>query len=662
MIWMQVGVLLLIASAVLPLAVPGNRQRVAANLVAQSLACGFLLSQTVPILLGGPPLAGAIEWSYPVERIDLRIDPLAAFFLTFSLPLTLLGSVYAVGYLAADIRSERHAGTHFALLGVVQLSYVVVYTVQNAFAFMVGWEMAALSAWLLVIWNHRDQKVRFAGFNYLVSTHLSLLCLVASVTLMHGEAHSFQFRDFEGFLARPGTTRGVVFVLLVAAFGLKSAFFPGHSWLPRAHSAAPAHVSALMSGVIHKAGLFGLLKFVLMIGRPEEWMGWTVLAFSAASAFMGVLYTIAQRDIKRLLGYSSTENVGIAGMGFGLGCLGLAYDRPALVALGFGGGILHVLNHALFKCLLFYGAGAVYRFTHTVDMEKLGGLLPRMRWTAPLFLVGSLASAALPPLNGFVGEFLLYLGFATPDPALGAARIPLLAAVALLALVGGLSALSVVRSFGVVFLGVPRDPSHVHPGAHEHPLMILPMVVHSLGVMAIGLVPWLGLAAVAEPTSLFLRLSAAPDNPLVGHVPAATLESITLLAAVLVGLVVALLAARLLLLPRADRRHVTWGCGYTRPNPRMQYTGAGFSQPMADVFRDLLRFLRREELPRGLFPVSGRVETYCADAVEYGIFHSLAVGEGWVASALARIPESTRGAVRLGLVALVMIVLVVLFK
>lgn len=533
--FLLLGLLAFVLGSVLALVVPGNRIRVLVNLVCQAVACGFVLAKSIPVLFGGESLTGFVQWSYPVDRIDLRLDSLGAFFLTFSLPMTFLGSVYAVGYLAQDIRSPRHIGTHFALLSAVQIFFLIVYTVQNSFAFLVGWEMAALSAWLLVIWNHRDQKIRFAGFNYLVSTHLSLLFLVAAVMILHGETNSFRFSDYQQFLSTPGFRRGLAFVLLMTSFGLKSAFFPFHTWLPRAHSAAPAHVSALMSGVIHKAGLFGMLKFILLIGKPDPWMGWYLLAVSAASAFVGVLYTITQRDIKRLLGYSSTENVGIAGMGFGMGCIGLSMNQPVLVAFGFGGGILHILNHALFKCLLFYSAGSIYRFTHTIDLEKLGGLIKVMRWTAPLFLLGSLASAAMPMLNGFVSEFLIYSGLLQPSPTLGAARLPLLLTAALLALVGGVSALSSTRAFGLIFLGVPRDPHHVDPVSKENPFMLVPMALLLVGILLIGLLPWLGLAAVSEPTALLLSSTGSSSRALKEFVPVSLLESLAHTSGILLG-------------------------------------------------------------------------------------------------------------------------------
>jgi len=648
------GFVSLAVGALLSIALPKNRVRVGVNLFSQALACSLILAKTIPILFGADIMARVIDWSYPVEQIDLRLDALGAFFLTFSLPMTFLGSVYAVGYLAHDIRSPRHVGMHFALLSMVQISYVIIYTVQNAFAFLVGWEIAALSLWLLVIWDHRNQKIRFAGFNYLVSTHIGLLFLVAAIMIMHGATNSFQFQGFQQFLSKPGMSRDITFVLLMTSFGLKTAFFPFHTWLPRAYSAAPAHVSALMS--IHKAGLFGMLKFILMVGQPEPWMGWYLLTVSAASAFMGVLYTISQRDIKRLLGYSSTENVGIAGMGFGMGCLGLATDQPILVALGFGGGILHILNHALFKCLLFYGAGAIYRFTHTIDLEKLGGLLKVMRWTGPLFLLGCLASAALPAFNGFVSEFLIYVGLMQPAPKLGLVRMSLMLFAALLALVGGLSALSLTRCFGLTFLGTPRDPFHVDLKARENPWMIVPMVLHGIGILAIGLMPAVGLKLIEGPTTMLLRLSSAPATPLEAYIPMSLVNSLTVMAGTLMGVLAVLIALRFLLLPKCDRLHVTWGCGYTLPNPRMQYTGSSFSQSMAAVFSDLLKFITREDLPRGVFPKDGTYETHCVDAVERTMFKALADGESVMNKAMSLVPEGSRSSFAFGLVGLLILV------
>ncbi|MFL5263358.1 MAG: proton-conducting transporter membrane subunit, partial [Anaeromyxobacteraceae bacterium] len=513
MTYLLFGALVLLAGAVLALSLRDNEHRGWAAIGSQAVASGLVLAGVVPVLVTGADLRASVAWSFPIDVIAVHLDPLGAFFLAWSLPLTLLGTIYALGYLRPWFKT-RNAGVQFALLNVTSLSFIVIYTVESAFVFLLGWEIAAVAAWLLVVWDYRNQKIRFAGFNYLVSTHIGLFFLLAAFMVMHSQTGSMEFQAFGAFLRTPSPLRSVTFVLLVTSFGLKSAFFPFHTWLPRAHSAAPAHVSALMSGVIHKAGLFGLLRVTLLIGAPEAWMGWYVLGFSALSVLVGVLYTTAQRDMKRLLGYSSTENVGIAGMGFGVGYLGLAWNRPELVALGFTGGILHLLNHAFFKCLLFYAAGAVYRSTHTVDLERLGGLARRMPWTATFFLVGALAISALPPLNGFVSELLIYAGLLHQAAPAGVERGLLVVGAALLAFAGGVSALAMTRAFGVAFLGSPRDRG-VHCEGEVPTSMRLPMAVLTVGIGALGLFPALGFTVVERTAGLFLAgHGAAPVSQL----------------------------------------------------------------------------------------------------------------------------------------------------
>jgi hydrogenase-4 component B len=479
--------------------------------------------------------------------------------------------------------------------------------------------------------------------------------------VMHSQTRSMDFESFGRFLNTPGPTRNVTFLLLVAAFALKAAFFPFHTWLPRAHSAAPAHVSALLSGVVSTgAGLFGLLRFISLLGEPEPWMGWCLISFSALSAFVGALYTTSQRDLKRLLGYSSTENVGIAGIGFGLGTLGLCWHKPALVAIGFTGGLLHILNHALFKCLLFYAAGSVYRFTHSVDLERLGGLVRRIPVTAGFFLLGCLSISGLPPFNGFVSELVIYSCLINDAIPTGIARPLLASTAAVLAFVGGVSALAMTRAFGLAFLGAPRDPT---VAAHEGdaPLaMQVPMGVHATFVVLLGLVPALGLRLAEEPAKLFARRLAGPTgsgSEGLAHV-AQVLEPIPWLVAILAAVLASLLLVQWLLSRGAPApRHVTWGCGYTAVNPRMQYTGASYSSQFASLFEGVLLHLRREKLPEGPFPESkGHINTHCVDAVERRIFEVLGEGEGMVSKVVSLVPNQPRFAFGMGLLVLFILV------
>ncbi|MBB5270100.1 proton-conducting transporter membrane subunit [Quisquiliibacterium transsilvanicum] len=617
------GVLLVGAAACLLPA--GNRLRAAVGLVSQAVATVLVLLVALPVALGGTPLEGTLAWAHPVGTLRIRLDALGAFFLAWSLPMTLLGSVYAVGYLRRHFDTERHVGVHYALLNMTALSFILVYTADHALVFLLGWEIAALAAWLLVIWDYPNQKVRFAGFNYLVSTHIGLIFLVAAFMILYAHSASWDLGSFGRWLQEnPGTERNLVFLLLLASFGLKSAFFPFHSWLPRAHAAAPAHVSALMSGVIHKAGLYALVRFILLIGRPDEWMGWFLIGFSLLSAVIGALYTVGQRDLKRLLGYSSTENVGIAGLGFGVGCLGLAWGDPALTAVGFAGGLLHVLNHAFFKCQLFYAAGAVYQSTHTVDVERLGGLARLMPLTAIAFLLGGLAISALPPLNGFASEFLIYSGLFTGQPIAPWAKVALAGTAAGLAFVGAVSALSITRAFGVVFLGSPRDASIERP-REASAWMLAPTLLHAAGVVVLGVAPVLGLALVQSAAGLALAALPSSGGDLLAPLRelSATLSRIGAISAVLAVAIAAVWWLRARFGRQHVLRHVTWGCGYTAPNARMQYTGSSFSWDFSRHFRWLMVLLRRQRAPQGPFPTDAYLVADCVDAVERRLFSAI---------------------------------------
>jgi len=624
LVW-AVGALML--GGVLCLLPARNGLRAGVGLASQLIATLLVWWSVIPVLMGAPDRILELPWGYPIGALHFRLDALGAFFLSWSLPMTLLGSVYAVGYLRRYFDSPRHMGVHFGLLNMISLSFILVYTGEHAVTFLLGWEIAALSAWLLVIWDYTNQRVRFAGFNYLVSTHVGLIFLVAAVMILYTHTQSWYLDDYGDWMRQnPGTVRNTVFLLLVTSFGLKSAFFPFHSWLPRAHAAAPAHVSALMSGVIHKAGLFALVHFLMISGKPDEWMGWFLIAFSITSAVVGGLYTVGQRDLKRLLGYSSTENVGIAGIGFGLGCLGQSWDHPTLVALGFGGGLLHVLNHAFFKCQLFYAAGCVYQIKHVVDMERLGGLFRLMPITAVCFIVGGVAISALPPFNGFVSEFMLYSGLFGSGISPIWATLALSLVAAALAFVGAVSALSMTRAFGVIFLGNARD-TELPQGQEACGWMLAPMCLHAAGTALLGIAPTLGLAMVAAPTALLMHGLPGPQGPRILQELAGTLSRVGLFSAALVLAVLAVLWLRRRVLRPSAAASSTWGCGYGAPSARMQYTGTGFSTDFAAPFKGILLLLKRRKAPAGYFPSDSYVITDCVDAVERRLYAVIGHGD-----------------------------------
>lgn len=635
-----------------------NPVRAALGILSQLGATVLTWCAVVPVLGGTTEPAMVFAWAYPIGQLRFALDALGAFFLSWSMPMTLLGAVYAVGYLRPFFDSPRHVGVHFALLNMTSLSFLMVYTGGHAVTFLMGWEVAALSAWLLVIWDYSNQKVRFAGFNYLVSTHIGLIFLVAAFMVLYTQTQSWYLSDFGQWMREhPGTTRNAVFLLLLTSFGLKSAFFPFHSWLPRAHAAAPANVSALMSGVIHKAGLFGLLHFVLLQGQPQAWMGWLVLAFSATSAAIGALYTTGQRDLKRLLGYSSTENVGIAGMGFGIGMLGMAWEQPTLITLGFAGGLLHVLNHAFFKCLLFYAAGSIYQAKHSVDMERLGGLARIMPWTAACFIVGGVAISGLPPFNGFASEFVVYSALFTQADIGIWAQLVLSVAAMLLAFVGAVSALSITRAFGVIFMGQARDAS-LPPGQEPDWWMTVPVLLHSAGTVALGLMPLAGLLLVQPALELFLGTVAPDAAQQALQQLHAVLERVSLVSgtAIVIGLAIAWGVRTLLQARRPATLGPTWGCGYAAPNARMQYTGSSFSRDFTRHYRGLVGYVRRQKVPEGYFPDDAYVVSDCVDAVERRLYTVIGQGDE-TAGLVSRLmhEDDPRLAFALGLAAVIAI-------
>jgi formate hydrogenlyase subunit 3/multisubunit Na+/H+ antiporter MnhD subunit len=494
----------------------------------------------------------------------------------------------------------------------------VVVLARQAILFLLAWETMALSSFLLVAHHHERREVRRASWTYLVAMHLGACFLIPMFFMLAQGAGSLDFAHFGQGLTPVAAT--ACFLLAVVGFGTKAGLMPFHVWLPEAHPAAPSHVSALMSGVMIKTGIYGLARVLLFLGTPRLSWGLLLLALGGASALLGVLFALAQHDLKRLLAYHSVENVGIIVLGLGVGVTGLAMDAPTVAALGFAGGLLHVLNHALFKGLLFFGAGSVLRATGTGEIDELGGLMRRLPITATTFLVGSVAISGLPPFNGFVSELLVYwAGFSGAAALAAPAAVPLGVMIAVLAAVGGLALACFTKAFGIVFLGLPR--SSKGQVAVEAPLsMLLPMVVLALVCLVLGLSGGLVVPALHGLVSAFVgegTRQALRDGGLV-------LARVALLAGGTLGLVALIaLGRRLLLSGRDVRETVTWDCGYVVATPRMQYTASSFAQPIVDLFSSLLGTRKRVSSPEIHFPDSAHLETETPDLGREGIYEPL---------------------------------------
>jgi formate hydrogenlyase subunit 3/multisubunit Na+/H+ antiporter MnhD subunit len=579
-------------------------------LIAFAAAAGLI--PAIQVLAGGPVLQFRCLWPVPFGELFIQLDALSAWFLVPTLLLSALCAIYGVGYLRSQA-GKRPLGPLWFFYCLLVLGMTLVLLARNAVLFISAWELMAVSSFFLVTFEHERESVRNAGWIYLVATHLGTGFLLVFFILMGRETGSMDFTVWAKKGINTPELAGILFLLAVVGFGTKAGFMPFHVWLPEAHPAAPSHVSALMSGVMIKTGIYGLVRALTFLGAPPIWWGWVLVGVGLTSGVLGVLFALAQHDLKRLLAYHSVENIGIIALGLGIGLLGMSAGLPVLIVLGFGGALLHVLNHALFKGLLFLGAGAILHGTGSLEIERLGGLLKRMPWTAATFLVGAVAICGLPPLNGFVSEFLIFLGaFKGGISGGGEIAVPLLALIASLGLIGGLAAACFTKAFGIVFLGTPRG-EHVSRAHEAGWAMRLPMLTLAAGCVLIGLfapVVVKSLQGVLEnatglpPENVRESLTAA-TNPL-------TFVMIGV-AAFLLLLLALIVLRRGLLSGRRVEESVTWDCGYARPTARIQYTASSFVQPFTTLFRWLLGTQRQLQRPEGFFPAKASLTTETPD-------------------------------------------------
>ena len=581
------------------------------------LGCGIAAVPVISALAGRVPTTLQIAWTMPGGSLTFGLDGLSAFFCLPILLVSPLAALYGCTYLAHE---KKPLGPASFFYNVLTASMLLLLVARNGLLFLVLWELMAISSFFLVVFDDEHAHVRQAGWTYLVAAHVGTGALLVMFALLGKQANSLDF-DLMAKAALSPTMAGILFVLAVIGFGTKAGFIPLHVWLPEAHPAAPSHVSALMSGVMIKTGIYGLLRILTMLGSPPAAWGWTLVIIGLVSGILGVAFAMAQHDLKRLLDYHSVENIGIIALGIGAGLLGLAWNQPALVVLGFGGGILHVLNHAVFKSLLFLGAGAVVHSTGTRDIDHLGGLIKSMRWTAVTFLVASAAISGLPPFNGFVSEFLIYVAAfsGVRDGAPGTVIL----AIAIgggLAMIGGLAAACFAKAFGVVFLGEPRSSPATH-AQEVGAAMRGPMVVLAAACLGIGLFA----PAVVKMVLPAVHVMAGA-TPLAEPVTTATgsLTNIVHVSAALLLLVIGLLLVRRYL-PRGKEETATgtWDCGYARPTPRMQYTASSFAQPLTDLFRVFLGTRKHGAAPNGFFPQPTTFETQTPDTAREYLFAPL---------------------------------------
>ena len=605
----------LLAAACIGLSgVPGwlwRREQVAGRATATGLNWIGSLMGIVGLVLHarGGDSAIALPWALPVGRVAFALDGLAAVFLVPILLISALGSLYGWSYWREG--EHRASGPRLRLWwGFMTASMMAVVLASDAILFLIAWEVMALAAFFLIGTEDERAEVRQASWIYLVATHAGTLCLVGFFVLLGQAQQSTALWTSLGSEA-PEWLPTALFALGIVGFGLKAGLMPLHVWLPGAHANAPSHVSALLSGVLLKVGVYGLLRVCGLSSHPPVWWGGALLVIGATSGLLGIVFAVAQQDLKRLLAYSSIENVGIIVIGIGLASIGRSLGRADLVVLGLSGALLHVLNHSLFKPLLFLAAGCVLHATGTRRSSSLGGLAQAMPRTFVLFVIGAVAICGLPPLNGFASELLLYMGLlraGADAPVQGWAWASLAAPA--LAMIGALAVATFVKVAGVAFGGSAR--SSAAAGAHDPGrAMLAPMVALAGGCILLGLFP-----SAAVP--VLQRAVVAWDPALGGAVPPlSALAPLGWVSAVGLLLVVSVTAGAAWFGRRRPEQAVagTWDCGYASPTSRMQYVDASFSETLVGLFDWALR--SRRTLPRlaDPFPPPSNFESEVPDAV-----------------------------------------------
>ncbi|MGD0412130.1 MAG: hydrogenase 4 subunit B [Verrucomicrobiota bacterium] len=575
---------------------------VAALSALSGLLAGLLLLAGAPANPDGPldllpPLIPGITPLIPSLKLTVRLDALGAFFLVIVSLLGVAVSIYSLGY-ARGFFGRKNVGALGAFYNAMLLATALLFVADNLWVFLLAWELMALTAFCLVSFEHEKPETRRAGVLFFIMSHIDAGCVLLGFLLLFQASGDYSFGSLHniGAAMSPGH-RNAAFILFLLGFGIKAGVIPLHVWLPAAHPVAPSNVSALMSGVLIKAGIYGLTRVCFVfLGPPPLWWGVTILAAGTISAVLGVLYALMEHDLKRLLAYHSIENIGIILMGLGASLIFLCTGHPLLAALSLIAGMYHTINHASFKGLLFLGAGAVVHATRTRNMEEMGGLAKRMPETAFYFLIGAIAISALPPLNGFVSEWLTYQsllqGFGVTESMW---RLVFPLSGAMLALTGALAAACFVKAFGITFLAQPRS-EHAAGAVEAAPAMRLGMAVLTAACVLLGLFPTAFVRLLDPLTQQLLgeqisrqlslanglALASLSAHPGTISTPGLVLTAVCLLP---IPLVLWLMFAR----KARTRRGPAWACGQPGLTPQMEYTATGFSKPVRMIFKALFR-------------------------------------------------------------------------
>jgi len=550
--------------------------------------------------------------NYPVHLV---IDNLSAFFILVVNFTVLMGLIYGKAYLKPymEKKSKTAFALHYFNFVWLHISMLLVLMFREALSFLIIWEIMSLSSFFLVIFESEKKETVKTGINYLIQMHIGVVFLMVAFLVAYVQSGAEM--SFDGLNTYFSAHQPFgVFFLFFMGFGIKAGFIPLHSWLPKAHPAAPSHVSGVMSGVMIKMGIYGILRVLTYIHHDLYGIGLFILAISLISGLIGVSMAIVQHDVKKLLAYHSIENIGIIGIGIGLGTIGLAENMPVLAVLGFGGGILHILNHSLFKSLLFFTAGSVYKQTHTRNIEQLGGLIKKMPKTALFFLLGAVAISGLPPFNGFISEFLIYSGmFKSLQVGNLTNDIVILFTFSGLAIIGGLAIFCFTKVFSIIFLGTARSAKAEH-AVEVEPIMNIPGFLIGFMILLIGLVPILFIPTLSQTISIFITNTEALEQ----IIP--VLNKVSLSSGIFILIIGVMWFLRALQQKKQRiKQNATWGCGYTGADASVQqYTATSYADNFVQLSSKLVNVKKEfnEFDEDEIFPKKRKFETHSSDVFD----------------------------------------------
>jgi hydrogenase-4 component B len=577
-------------------------------LISSSFSLPALTGQTFEFTFGGSLVTGPV---------NLLIDALSGWFILIINFTFVSGTFYGLFYMKAYQKQKNNLSLHAIVFILLHTALIGLCVIQNSLVFLIAWEIMAVSAFLLVIFEHEKMATLTSGINYIIQSHVSIVVLMFGFIWVAIKTGSYDFNAITIYTsANPGVAGLVLFLCFFVGFAIKAGFVPFHTWLPYAHPAAPAHVSGIMSGVIIKIGIFGILRMITLIKADYYTIGLVIMIFSVASGLYGVMLAIIQHNLKKLLAYHSIENIGIIGMGIAIGCIGLGSGNYMLASLGFAGGLLHVLNHALFKSLLFFTAGNVYQATHTMSIEHLGGLIKKMPQTAYLFLIAAIAISGIPPFNGFISEFIIYSGFYywMQGSVIGQLMTIIFSVLALV-LIGGLAMLCFTKAFGIVFLGTPRRKFH-HEVKEAPFLQLLPLYFIAFFIVFIGVFPQYFLNLLSYPVQLLAGIPQITDPDFQMKI-GETLQPVSWSIWVFILVAISVWGIRKFVQVRRPATFgATWGCGYVAPTEKLQYTAGSFVRSYSKLFRPFLLASKDQKEIQGIFPSGGSYETHIYDRIE----------------------------------------------